>query len=122
MFLGVAIAHGFFLHIWFFPSSYDAFAYAQAAREIIADGLFAKVAYSDLRTYGYPLILGVVYRLSDFVHLPFQLVLFELQLLLFVGSVFWVRGAIAVRHPLAAAIGVCGSSATTTSLSTFPIA
>src|SRR5437867_6073281 len=106
--LGVAIAHGFFVHIWLFPSSYDAGAYAQSARDIVANGLFSKLSSSELRTYGYPFFLSLVYRIADVIRLPFQFVLFELQLLLYFASALLVRNTIVERYPTAARIGFCG--------------
>jgi hypothetical protein len=106
--LGAAIAHGFFVHIWLFPSAHDAGTYAQAARDIVSNGLFSKFAASEVRTYGYPFFLSLVYRIADVIRLPFQFVLFELQLLLYLVSAFLVRNTIVERYPKAARIGFCG--------------
>ena len=106
--LGAAIAHGFFVHTWLFPSSYDAGAYVQSAHDIVTNGLFSKFSSSELRTYGYPFFLSLVYRLADVIRLPFQLVLFELQLFLYLVSAFLVRNTIVERYPTAARIGFCG--------------
>ena len=105
--LGVAIAHGFYVHAWLFPSSYDASAYERAARDIVANGLFSKFFFSELRTYGYPFFLSLVQRAAEAAGLPFQLLLFEVQLLLYVAAALFVRNALVDRHPGVARIVFC---------------
>lgn len=106
--LGVVVAHGFFVHLVLFPSSYDAGAYVQAARDIVADGLFSKFASSELRTYGYPLFLSLVYRAANAIGLPFQFVLFEVQLVLYIGAAYFARNGLVGRDATAAHIIFCG--------------
>jgi peptidoglycan/LPS O-acetylase OafA/YrhL len=57
---------------------WDAKIYAQLGKQIAADGLFQ---FSDAtRAYGYPLFLAGIWRVSEFVPLAFQLLVFNAQL------------------------------------------
>ncbi len=105
---GVAIAHGFMIHIWLYPSGHDALGYVLSARDIATDGLFSKFHNSDVRTYGYPAFLVVVQGLADASRLPFHLVLLEAQLLLYVGAAFLIRGQLIQQYSTAARIVFCG--------------
>ena len=46
----VAVAHGFLVHEWLYPSAWDATQYLDMAREIVARGLFSPVEGSEMRT------------------------------------------------------------------------
>ena len=104
----VLVAHGFLLHEWLYPSSYDAGLYLQIAHELATNGLFHRYVAAEMRTYGYPYFLSFVVRGAAASGLPFQVAVFELQLLLYLGAVFFLRGALIRVWPLAARIAFCG--------------
>ena len=105
--LGVLVAHAFLVHEWLYPSSYDAGLYAKMGREIADHGLIQPYSASDYRTYGYPLFLSLVHRLSDTTRLPFVGVLFGIQLLAFAGACVLFRNALAPLSARAARIAFC---------------
>lgn len=105
---GMAIAHGFFIHIWLYPSAYDAAEYLQAAADIATNGLFSKYIHSEIRTYGYPLFLAGVLEFTRLTRLPFGLALFEIQLALYTQAVFFLRRTLFMYDAVAARIGFCG--------------
>jgi len=105
---GIAVAHGFLVHVWLYPSGSDAVGYVLAARDIAADGLFSKFYGSHVRTYGYPIFLVLVRSLADALRLPFQILLLETQLLLYVGAAFLMRRELIERYPTAARVVFCG--------------
>jgi hypothetical protein len=102
------VAHGFLLHEWLYPSSYDAGLYAQIAREFAEHGLFYRFTGAEVRTYGYPFFLSFVVRGAAATGLPFQIAVFELQLLLYVGALFFLRNALVRVWPLTGRIVFCG--------------
>ncbi len=102
------VAHGFLLHEWLYPSSYDAGLYAQIGREIAEHGLFHRYTAAEIRIYGYPFFLSLVVRGAAALGLPFQIAVFEVQLLLYLGAVFFLRGALIRVWPLAGRIVFCG--------------
>ena len=105
--VGVAIAHAFLWHEWFYPSSYDAGLYANIGREIAEHGLFHRFSAADLRTYGYPLFLSIIHRGADALRLPFATVLFEVQLLLYVAACLSFGNALFRFSPPAARVTFC---------------
>ena len=105
---GLAFAHGFLVHIWLYPSGFDALNYVLSARDIATDGLFSKFHGSGLRTYGYPVFLVVIDGLANALRAPFQVVLLEVQLLLYVGAAFLMRRELMKQYPTAARIVFCG--------------
>jgi hypothetical protein len=104
----VLVAHGFLVHEWFYPSSYDADQYAMMGREIAEYGLFHRFTAAGVRTYGYPLILSLVHRATTTLGWSFTIVLFELQLFLYVAACLFFRNALSLTSPLAARIAFCG--------------
>ena len=104
----MVIAHGFLLHEWLYPSSYDALQYVQIARELAEHGLFYRFSAAEFRTYGYPLFLSLVHRGTTALGLPFQVAVFELQLLLYLVAAFFARGVLVRVWPLAGRIAFCG--------------
>ncbi len=104
----VLVAHGFLLHEWLYPSSYDAWLYAKIAGEFAEHGVFYRFTGAEVRTYGYPYFLSFVDRGATSVGIPFLLAVFELQLLLYLGAVFFVRVALMRFWPLAGRIVFCG--------------
>ena len=77
----VIVAHAFLVHEWFYPSAWDATHYVEVARDIADHGMFRQFAGSDVRTYGYPLVLSFVLRAADITGLPFVVLLFAFQFL-----------------------------------------
>ena len=102
------VAHGFLLHEWLYPSSYDAGLYAQIAHELAEHGLFYRYTAAEIRIYGYPFFLSFVVRGAAALGLPFQVAVFEVQLLLYLGAVFFLRGALMWVWPLAGRVVFCG--------------
>ena len=56
----IVIAHLFYWRIVLYPSAFDAQNYFDIAADIDRNGLFSKFYYSDVRTYGYPLLLAAL--------------------------------------------------------------
>src|SRR3954471_9583125 len=81
----VVVAHGFFAHEWLYPSCCDAVNYQRIAQEIAERGLFHRFLGADIRTYGYPFLLSLLARATSALGRPFQFVLFEVQLLLYLA-------------------------------------
>ena len=106
--LAVVVALAFGAHEWLFPSYYDAFAYEVMGREIAEHGVFHKFADSDLRTYGYPFFLSLVLRLAIALHLQSRVVLFVVQLVLYLAACVHFRGVLARVFPTAAPVAFCG--------------
>jgi hypothetical protein len=104
----VLVAHGFLVHEWFYPSSYDAGQYALMGREIAEHGLFHRFTAAGVRTYGYPSILSLVHRAATTLGLSFTVLLFELQLSLYLAACLVFRNALSRTSPLAARIAFCG--------------
>jgi hypothetical protein len=104
----VLVAHGFLVHEWFYPSSYDAGLYAQIGREIAQHGLFQRYTASEIRIYGYPFFLSVLYRGTTVLGLSFEIVLFEVQLLLYLCASFFFRAALTRVSAAAGRIALCG--------------
>jgi hypothetical protein len=106
---GLAIALGFFVHQWRYPSSlYDAGQYAKMGRAIVEHGLFTRFTASALRTYGYPIVLSFIYRAAAALGLPFLVVLFATQLTGYVGAALLFRRALRRISPFAAELAFCG--------------
>lgn len=106
--LSVVVAHLFYVHSRLYPSCCDAHGYIAIARQMLLDGPFSKYVYSDLRTYGDPLLLSFVMRAADAIGMPFALAIFELQLVLYIGAALLLRAALCRRVPQAAVAVFCG--------------
>jgi len=104
----VLVAHGFLLHEWLYPSSYDASLYVQIARELAEHGWHYRFTGAEMRTYGYPFFLSFVVRGAATVGAPFQVAVFELQLLIYLGAVYFLRGALVQVWPVAGRVVFCG--------------
>ncbi len=104
----IAVAHGFMLHEWLYPSSYDAASYVQMAREIAEHGLFHRYCDADLRTFGYPYFLSFLDRGALVLGWPFEVIVFETQLALYIVAAALLRRALAPAWPSAARIVFCG--------------
>jgi hypothetical protein len=108
LFVGIVTAHLFYLHTRLFPSCCDAHGYVEIARQMLVDGPLSKYVYSNVRTYGHPLLLSLVMRAADGVGMPFELAIFELQLVLYLGVALLLRAAVSRRVPHAASFVFCG--------------
>ncbi len=93
----VAIAHGFYARIVRYPSDFDAVNYLQIAADIVANGLFRPFYYANVRTYGYPLFLAALERASAVTGLDWRLLVFEVQLVVYLGACVALRHAVARR-------------------------
>jgi hypothetical protein len=102
--LAIIIAFSFYLAWLDFPILHDAAGYVRAAKEIRANGLFSKYELSDIRTYGWPLLLSWLIRLSDSTSLPLRAVAFEFELLFHLFACYMFRFAIQ-RTTLPQAVG-----------------
>lgn len=107
--IGVAIVAGFFLHQRWFPSTlYDAGQYTRMARDIAQHGPFAHFSASALRTYGYPILLSLVYFTADLLGVGFRDLLFVPQSVLYFAACFVVRAGLAQVSAVAARVTFCG--------------
>jgi len=74
------VAAGCLVHQWWYPSSlYDAAQYAEMGRNIAEHGVFSRFMESQVRTYGYPAFLSLVYVVARALHLPSLLLLFVVR-------------------------------------------
>jgi hypothetical protein len=89
------IAHAaFFRKLIYLDSCCDAASYQELSRRIVDHGLFSAAAFSDLRTYGYPLFLsglGFVERLTS---IPITLLALEVQLCVYILALWLLRDEI----------------------------
>ena len=103
--VAVGIAHGFHARGIAYPSAYDAKNYLDIALDIARGGLFSKFYYSELRTYGYPLLLRALHAVSEAMQLPWTFVVFEAQLAAHVAAALFLRSRLAqFSLPLARAV------------------
>src|SRR5687768_13504770 len=56
----VAVAYLFYIDSLEVPVVHDALGYTQIAKQIRQHGIFHQYPLSDLRTYGYPAVLGYI--------------------------------------------------------------
>src|SRR6266480_4140976 len=87
----IVIAHLFYWRIVFYPSAFDAQNYLDIAADIDRNGLFSKFYYSDIRTYGYPLLLALLSRAANLSEISVGFLLFEAQLALYLLAAYGVR-------------------------------
>ena len=106
--LSVAIAHGFLVHEWFYPSAWDAVLYVDIARDIAEHGLLRDFHGSQMRTYGYAWLLSLVLRAAAAMGVSFVALLFAVQFLAYGAAALFFRHALAPAHPLAARFAFCG--------------
>jgi hypothetical protein len=102
------VAHGFLAHELLYPSAADARQYANIGREMVEGGVLQRFTAAHVRTYGYPFFLSLVYRGAGALRLPFEVALFGLQLLQYVGVCLLFRQALARLSPFAARVALCG--------------
>lgn len=91
----IGVAHAFYARALAYPSDYDAQNYVDIAADLARVGLFAKFHYSELRPYGYPLFLRLLMPVAEVLRVPLGLVVFEVQLAMYVGAALFVRSRIA---------------------------
>ena len=97
--LAILIAHLFYWRIVVYPSEFDAREYLEIAADIDRNGLFSKFLSSDVRTYGYPLLLVTLSRAAAVAHVPVGWVVFEVQLTLYLLSALFLRRRLALLWP-----------------------
>jgi hypothetical protein len=103
------VAAACFVHQWWYPSSlFDAAQYAEMGRNIVEHGLFSRFMESQVRTYGYPVFLSLVYAIAGTVHMPSSLLLFLVQLGLYLIAVVLLRRSVARFSVSASRIAFCG--------------
>ena len=95
----VAIAHLFYWRIVLYPSDFDARNYLDIAADIGRNGLFSKFYYSDVRTYGYPLLLLLLARVAEGLRISVGFVVFEFQLTLYLAAAYVLRRQLARIWP-----------------------
>jgi len=94
--LAVVFAHLVYRHGLSLPIVYDAADYWRIAEEIWSQGLFKPFSFADLRTYGYPSLLGGMLWLARLLGVESRWFVFELQLLLHLLGADAVRRALAI--------------------------
>jgi hypothetical protein len=92
--LAAVVAHAYYFAWLDVPILHDAAGYVRAARDIARNGLFSKYELSDLRTYGWPLIINWLMQLSRWLGIPLRLLAFEFELALHLFACFWLRRAL----------------------------
>jgi hypothetical protein len=102
--VAVGIAHAFFGRNIAFPSAYDATKYLEIARDIARQGLFSEYHFSQLRTYGYPLVARLLLPVAETLELPWRFVVFEAQLAAHVAAALFLRAQWAAIAPGAARV------------------
>ena len=92
--LAIVIACALYLAWLDVPILYDAAGYLQAAKDIRINGLFSKYELSDLRTYGWPLLLSWLVRISEWTGAPLRAVAFGFELLFHLFACYLFRRAL----------------------------
>jgi hypothetical protein len=113
----VLAAHGFYLRILWYPSEFDAKNYLDIATDIAKQGLFAQYYYSQIRTYGYPLLLAGLLSVSRLTGASWVWLVFESQLALYLAAAWMVRQSIRLFAPSLARIVFIGLAANVLPLS-----
>lgn len=109
--LGFALlaATACFVHQCWYPSSlFDAAQYAEMGRNIVEHGIFSRFMESQVRTYGYPVFLSLVYAIAGRLHLPSSLLLFLVQLGLYLTAAALLRLSVARYSFSASRVVFCG--------------
>ena len=91
----IGIAHAFFARTIAYPSAFDATSYLDIAYAIWSEGLFSKFHLSQLRTYGYPLLLRSVGEIAYALGVSWTFVAFEAQLAAHVAAAIFLRTRLA---------------------------
>lgn len=103
--LGIAIACGFLVHQWWYPSYlYDAGQYTRMGRNIAEHGILTRYTASALRTFAYPIFLSVVVRGSELLGVSFTNLLFVTQAAAYFSACLCFRWALARLSPGAARV------------------
>jgi hypothetical protein len=92
--LAIFIGHAFFINSLSVPLVHDSRGYYRLANEIWTNGLFSHFELSDLRTYGYPAVLGGLLRLADATGIGERWFVFVFQLLCHTGAAILLRRAL----------------------------
>jgi hypothetical protein len=102
--IGLSIA--FYVHALSYPACCDASQYVEMARHFETYGFSANAPHSDVRTFGYPLLLSVVSRAAGALGLPLAAVVFVVQLTLYFACVAMLHRLIARSFGAVAAAAV----------------
>lgn len=92
--VAITIAIIYFLATQSIPIIHDAAGYHRIGRQIWTQGLFSKWELSEMRTWGYPTLLGGLLKLAAAVHLSERVLVFAVQLAAYIASAFALRWAI----------------------------
>ena len=92
--LAILAALAFYVAWLDLPIIHDAAGYVRAAKDIRANGLFSKYDLSDIRTYGWPLLLSWLMRVSDWSRLPLRATVFAFDLLFHLLACYTFRVAL----------------------------
>jgi hypothetical protein len=85
--LAIGLSTFFYMHAVTFPSCCDTGQYVEMARYFEANGFIANAPHADMRTFGYPLFLSLVFRAADAVGIPLMAAVFLAQLAMYLGCV-----------------------------------
>ncbi|HXN46304.1 MAG TPA: discoidin domain-containing protein, partial [Bryobacteraceae bacterium] len=89
------VVHGaFFRKLIYSADCCDSAGYQALAKCITDHGLFSAAAFSDLRTYGYPLFLSALRLIERFTSIPLTLLSSEFQLGMYLLSAWLLRSEI----------------------------
>lgn len=104
--LAVGLAILFFLHAGAYPACCDARQYSEMARFFDANGFAANAPHADVRTFGYPLFLALIARVTGAAGLPLTASIFVVQLVLYFGLVVALHRRMAQSYGSAAGAAV----------------
>lgn len=90
----ILLAHAYYFAWLSVPIVHDAAGYYAGGVDIQAHGLFTNYTYSQYRAYGYPFFLAAMIAISHGLGIAFRLVVFEIQLALYVLSCGVLRAAL----------------------------
>lgn len=90
------------------PLYWDAKEYFRIASQITRAGLFSRWAGSEIRTYGYPLLLSFLQQLASYIHLSPRWLILEFQVFLYAGAALFLAAEIRPWFPKLAAPVLAG--------------
>jgi len=102
--VALIVAHAFYWRSVLYPSAFDAHSYLGIATDLWRSGLFGRFELSELRTYGYPLFLAALKPFAKLAGVPWTLLIFEVQLVVFLAAAWLLRGALALHSASVARI------------------
>lgn len=104
--LSVLLSVAFFVSTFRFPLFYDSANYWHIAHEFAERGIFADYTFSSFRTYGYPWVISLLLP-AEKVGINARLLIFLLQLGLYLGGALLVRRELPERLGGAVFVGLC---------------